>query len=70
MAPPVVGRTIASSTAAFDPLPRPPAGAPNVVVIVLDDLGFAQLGCYGGRCETPAMPPRSKKWCCKTLSPR
>jgi arylsulfatase A-like enzyme len=29
------------------------AGAPNVVVIVLDDLGFAQLGCYGSDLHTP-----------------
>ena len=27
--------------------------APNVVVIVLDDLGFAQLGCYGSSIDTP-----------------
>ena len=26
---------------------------PNVVYIVLDDLGFAQLGCYGSDIETP-----------------
>jgi len=30
-----------------------PAGNPNVVVIVLDDLGFAQLGCYGSDLDTP-----------------
>ena len=29
------------------------ADAPNVVVIVLDDLGFAHLGCYGSDLETP-----------------
>lgn len=29
------------------------AGAPNVVVIVLDDLGFGQLGCYGSDLVTP-----------------
>ncbi len=29
------------------------ADAPNVVIIVLDDLGFAQLGCYGSDLETP-----------------
>jgi arylsulfatase len=29
------------------------AGAPNVLVIVLDDLGFAQLGCYGSDLATP-----------------
>lgn len=28
-------------------------GSPNVVVIVLDDMGFAQLGCYGSDLETP-----------------
>ena len=29
------------------------AGSPNIVVIVLDDLGFAHLGCYGSDLETP-----------------
>jgi arylsulfatase len=29
------------------------AGSPNVVVIVLDDLGFAHLGCYGSNLDTP-----------------
>jgi arylsulfatase A-like enzyme len=30
-------------------------GAPNVVVIILDDTGFAQLGCYGSDIATPAI---------------
>ncbi len=30
-----------------------PEGSPNVVVIVLDDTGFAQLGCYGSSISTP-----------------
>jgi arylsulfatase A-like enzyme len=50
-----IGRTVAESTPSFDPLPRPPEGAPHVVVIVLDDLGFAQLGCFGGDVETPVI---------------
>ncbi|MCB0962740.1 MAG: arylsulfatase, partial [Acidimicrobiales bacterium] len=29
------------------------SGAPNVVVVVLDDTGFAQLGCYGSDIATP-----------------
>ncbi|MGH8984305.1 MAG: arylsulfatase [Acidimicrobiia bacterium] len=35
-----------------DPV-RPPAGAPNVLVVVLDDVGFAQLGCFGSDIDTP-----------------
>ena len=35
-------------------IPQPfPDGAPNVLVVVLDDLGFAQLGCYGSDIDTP-----------------
>src|SRR5690606_34898405 len=33
--------------------PRQPAGAPNVVIVVLDDVGFAQLGCFGSDISTP-----------------
>nr|MDT0663618.1 sulfatase-like hydrolase/transferase [Micromonospora sp. DSM 115978] len=34
---------------------RAAKGAPNVVVILLDDLGFAQFGCYGSDIATPAV---------------
>ena len=33
--------------------PRPPAGSPHVLVVVLDDVGFSQLGCFGSPVETP-----------------
>jgi arylsulfatase A-like enzyme len=36
----------------FEPA-RAPDGAPNVVYIVLDDVGFSAMGCYGGPIETP-----------------
>jgi arylsulfatase len=39
----------------WPPVPTPPAGAPNVVLVVLDDVGFAQLGCYGSDMETPVI---------------
>ena len=37
-----------------DPV-RPPTGAPNIVLVVLDDVGFAQLGCFGSDIETPTI---------------
>jgi Sulfatase len=32
---------------------RPPAGAPNVLVILLDDVGFGAASVFGGPCSTP-----------------
>jgi arylsulfatase A-like enzyme len=49
----VVGRTVRESTPWWPEPARPPAGAPNVVLIVLDDVGFADLGCFGSDVETP-----------------
>ncbi|WP_433760391.1 arylsulfatase [Nocardia sp. CA-135398] len=33
--------------------PKAPPGSPNVLYIVLDDVGFGALGCYGGPIDTP-----------------
>jgi arylsulfatase len=33
--------------------PKAPPGTPNVVYIVLDDVGFGALSCYGGMIDTP-----------------
>ncbi|HZP28048.1 MAG TPA: arylsulfatase [Acidimicrobiia bacterium] len=52
---PFLAPTIAASTPGDYPLPRPRPGAPNVVMIVLDDLGFGQLGCFGSGLETPTI---------------
>ena len=35
--------------------PKPPAGAPNIVVILFDDVGLSDFGCYGSRIATPAI---------------
>lgn len=32
---------------------RPPKGAPNVLVILIDDAGFGSSSAFGGPCETP-----------------
>src|SRR5689334_5131179 len=49
----VIGDTWRESTPWWPPEPKPPEGAPNVVLIVLDDVGYAQLGCYGSDIATP-----------------
>jgi arylsulfatase len=38
--------------APYEP-PTAPEGAPNVLYIVLDDVGFSAMSCYGGPIETP-----------------
>jgi arylsulfatase len=41
--------------AKFPPLAplRPPAGAPNVLIVLLDDVGFGASSAFGGPCHTP-----------------
>src|SRR5690242_17020924 len=48
-----IGRTVGDSQPWW-PAQRAAVG-PNVVVVVLDDVGFAQLGCYGSSIATPSM---------------
>ena len=51
--PQQIGFTPAESVPRFPDEPKPPAGAPNVVVIVLDDTGFGHLGSFGSDIGTP-----------------
>jgi arylsulfatase A-like enzyme len=44
---------VATSEPRFVEYPRAAQGAPNVVMVVVDDVGFAQLGCFGAGFETP-----------------
>lgn len=50
-----ISTTIAGSTPKPRQPPRPGTDAPNVVVIVLDDVGFAQLEPFGSDIATPAI---------------
>src|ERR1700675_3434322 len=34
---------------------KPPKGAPNVVVVLLDDIGFGQSSAFGGPCKMPTL---------------
>ena len=48
-----IGRTREESTPWWPPVPRAPAGSPNIVVIYMDDMGYSDIGCYGSEIETP-----------------
>lgn len=49
----VIGRTPAESVPAWPAPTRANKDAPNVVFIVIDDMGFGHLGCYGSPIATP-----------------
>ncbi|MBK8994106.1 MAG: arylsulfatase [Gammaproteobacteria bacterium] len=48
-----IGTTYADSTAAFPAPVTAPAGAPNVVLVLTDDVGFGAASTFGGAIPTP-----------------
>jgi arylsulfatase len=48
-----IGKTFADSQQDFPQPISAPKGAPNVLLILLDDLGFGQPGTFGGPIPTP-----------------
>jgi len=51
----VVGETFRDSEPAFPDTPQAPPGAPNVVLVLLDDVGFGQPSTFGGPVAMPAL---------------
>ncbi|MCE2424458.1 MAG: arylsulfatase [Pseudomonadales bacterium] len=51
----VIKRTVDESTPSWSPSPAVLERRPNIVMIVLDDVGYSQLGCYGSDIDTPAL---------------
>jgi arylsulfatase A-like enzyme len=49
----VIGTNYRDSTPDWPATRRPGDGAPNILVVLLDDLGFGQLSCYGGPVKAP-----------------
>jgi arylsulfatase A-like enzyme len=50
-----VGNTISESTPHWPTPAAPPDGSPNVLVILFDDVGFSDFGCYGSPIDTPTI---------------
>lgn len=48
-----IGRTLSESEPWWPERAHPGTDAPNVVVVLLDDLGFSHLGCFGSTIDTP-----------------
>ncbi len=48
-----IGRTFAESTPDWPAERRAPEGAPNIVYVLYDDLGFSDFGCFGSEIDTP-----------------
>ena len=57
-----VGRTYQDSDPATFPQPvQPPKGAPNILLILLDDAGFGQFETFGGGVPSPTMDRLAKE---------
>ncbi len=49
----VIAKTYKDSKEWWAPETRPKKDAPNVIIFLLDDVGFAQVGSFGGQIKTP-----------------
>jgi arylsulfatase len=50
-----IATTWNESTPWWPPAVRPPKNAPNVVLVLFDDVGFGSFGCYGAEIDTPTI---------------
>ncbi|WIW48921.1 arylsulfatase [Bradyrhizobium sp. 62B] len=50
-----VGKTVAESKPWWPDAVKPPEGAPNILVVLFDDVGFSDFGCYGSAIRTPTI---------------
>jgi arylsulfatase A-like enzyme len=50
-----VAKSVAESTSWWPPVAVPPEGAPNIIVVLLDDMGFSDIGPFGAEVSTPTL---------------
>src|SRR5690348_14168474 len=50
-----IGETAPQSKPWWPSRQRPPDGAPNILVVLFDDVGFSDFGCYGSAIRTPTI---------------
>jgi arylsulfatase A-like enzyme len=55
-----IGRTYKDSIPGTMALTKAPVGAPNVLIILIDDSGFGQWGTFGGQIPTPSLDRLAK----------
>ena len=56
-----IGATWSESEPWWPPAEAPHKDAPNVVVVLFDDVGFGSFGCYGAEIETPMIDALAKR---------
>jgi arylsulfatase A-like enzyme len=56
----VIGETYKDSKPDKIPIIKAPEGAPNVLLVLIDDCGFAQWGTFGGQVPTPNLDRLAK----------
>ena len=62
------GRLVPESEGAPVPQVKAPTDAPNILVIILDDVGFGSFGTFGGPVPTPGLDLVAQKVCVTTAS--
>src|SRR5436190_6431638 len=56
----VIGETYKDSKPDKIPIVKAPEGAPNVLLVLIDDCGFGQWGTFGGQIPTPTLDRLAK----------